>query len=78
MVYLLCYTASCNVGLPLTDDQLQEAAIVSGVLDVPDDFLEPDFRRECERISPNPDETEPKNFSHAYINLKRNISLSNI
>ena len=37
-------------GLQVTDDQLKEAAVQSGILTVDDDFLAPEFRAECERI----------------------------
>ena len=34
----------------MTDEQLEEVAVESGVLDVPDDYLATEFREECERI----------------------------
>lgn len=43
------------------------------MLDV--DFLDPEFRRECERIVPNPDQITPQNFSETFIHLKRNYNV---
>ena len=63
----------CFTGLPLTEAELHEAAIQSGVLDTDDDFLDEVFREECERIIPNPEELEPKDCSKAFIYLKRNF-----
>ena len=34
----------------MTDEQLEEVAVESGVLDVADDYLVTEFREECERI----------------------------
>ncbi len=34
----------------LKEDELKEAAIQSGVLEIADDYLSVEFRRECERI----------------------------
>jgi hypothetical protein len=34
--------------LPLTDDQLKEVALHSGVLEVEEDFLDAEFRKKCE------------------------------
>lgn len=41
-------------GLPVTEDQLREVALLSGVLDAEQDFIQPEFRSACERILPNP------------------------
>ncbi|XP_013403271.1 uncharacterized protein LOC106168664 [Lingula anatina] len=60
--------------LPVTNEQLREVAEISGVLDVSDDFLEPDFRRRCERILPDIHEIEAKDFWRAYLYLKDNFN----
>lgn len=65
------------LGLPVTDEELQEVAILSGVLDVPDDFLSKPFRDECERIISLKDLT-PKDCKDAFIFLKQNFQLSNV
>ena len=41
------------LGLPVSEEQLKEAAEQSGVLNVEEDFLDPAFRLECERLIPN-------------------------
>ena len=69
MIRLFC----CFTGLPLTEAELYEAAIPSGVLGADDDFLDDLFRKECERIIPHPEELEPKDCSKAFIYLKRNF-----
>ena len=51
IVFFCCFT-----GLPLTEAELHEAAIQSGVLDTDDAFLDDLFRKECERIIPHPEE----------------------
>ena len=63
----------CFTGLPLTEAELHEAAIQSGVLHTDDDFLDEVFRKECERIIPHSEELEPKDCSKAFIYLKRNF-----
>jgi hypothetical protein len=39
--------------LAVTEEQLQDAATESGVLQVPDDFLTEEFRAERERLIPD-------------------------
>ena len=41
--------AQTFAGLFVTDEQLREAAISSGVLKIDDDYLDPDFRKECQK-----------------------------
>ncbi|XP_067040998.1 uncharacterized protein [Acropora muricata] len=52
-------------GLPVTEEQLQEVAIESGVLRIPDDFLTLEFREECERIIPDNDTIKPDEWKDA-------------
>jgi len=61
--------------LPVTEEQLEEAAEQSGVLNVKDDFLDSAFRLECERLIPNVQEVEPKDCKQAYVYLKQNFNL---
>ena len=49
----------------------------SGVLNVPDDFLEPDFRAKCQHLIPDVLSIEPKDIQDAYRFLKENFNLSN-
>ena len=41
-------------GLEVSENELQEAAIQSGVLDVADDFIDLALRQRCENVIPNP------------------------
>ena len=54
-------------GLPITDEALDEVRELSGVMDVGEDFLDADVRRECERIVPEIDQVEP---ADTYLFLK--------
>ena len=57
----------------MNDEQLQEAAVLSGVLDVEDDFLASDFRQLCEQVSSNMDPILATNFSESYIALRHDV-----
>lgn len=61
--------------LPVTEEQLKEAAILSGVLTVRDDFLKPEVRAECERVLPDSKMIRPYECRDAYIYLKGNSQL---
>ena len=67
---LKCFLYIFQIGFTLTEEQLEEAAVTSGVLEYNNDFLEPAFRRDCVCIIPNPEEIEPKNCAAAYMYLK--------
>ena len=45
----------------------------SGVLEVEDDFLSPEFRACCLKIIPHPELVEPSECSDAFIYLKENF-----
>ncbi|KAM7427620.1 hypothetical protein ABFA07_021268 [Porites harrisoni] len=62
-------------GLPVTEEQLKEAATQSGVLTVPDDFLQPEFRAECECVLPDSETIRPHECRDAYIYFKNNFQL---
>ncbi len=57
----------------MNDEQLQEAAVLSGVLDVQDDFLDSDFRQLCEQVTSNMDIIQATNFSESYIALRHEV-----
>ena len=63
-------------GFPVTEAQLKEAATQSGILTFPDDFLEPEFRAECERILPDCKTIKPHECRDAYMYLKSNFQQS--
>ena len=56
----------------MTEEQLQEVAEMSGVLEV-SYFLDDAFRLECERHIPNTDEINPSEADNAYLFLKANF-----
>ena len=68
---------NCNYIIPsgfrVTDEQLEEVANHSEVLEVPTDYLTPEFRRRCEVCLPNPEEIESKDCKDSFIFLKNNI-----
>jgi hypothetical protein len=66
---MYCYVQNI-LGWEVTEDQLKEAAFHSGVLDVEDDYLEPDFRARCEAIIANPADVKPKYCVDAFLYLK--------
>ena len=57
-------------GFCITEEQLEEVADLSDVLEGTDDYLKPVFRRECERHLPSPDSIEPAEAADAYRFLK--------
>lgn len=56
--------------LSVTQDQLKEVALHSGVLEVEEDFLDTEFRSKCEEIIPYPDKVEPSDCKNAFLYLK--------
>ncbi|XP_066912421.1 uncharacterized protein [Clytia hemisphaerica] len=62
----------CGFDVQLED--LQEAARLSGVLDVPNDFLSQNDRRLCETILSDPEKVTPEDFVQSYLNLRYSIN----
>ena len=58
-------------GLPVTEEQLKEAATQFGVLTVRDDFLQPEFRAECERVLTDSETIRPHECRDAIHLLKK-------
>ncbi|XP_028412126.1 uncharacterized protein LOC114534852 [Dendronephthya gigantea] len=58
-------------GWAVTEEELKAVAIHSGVLEVPTDFLENEFRAECERVLPYPDRVEPSECKDTFLYLKQ-------
>jgi hypothetical protein len=56
---------------------LQEVAEQSGVLELDDDFLSPEFRAACLRIIPHAELVEPSECLDAFIYLKTNFQMPN-
>ena len=65
-------------GQPITEEQLQEVAELSDVLQETDDYLTENFRHECERHVPDVDAIEPAEAVNAYLYLKANIDLTRV
>lgn len=63
------------LGWPITEEQIQEAATASGVLNVPNDFISPEFREECERFIPHPEKIESSECKDAFIFLKERVNV---
>ena len=53
-----------------TEEQLMEVAKCSEVLNVPNDFLESDFRERCINIIPYPERIKNDEWYDVYIYLK--------
>ena len=60
-------------GWSISIDELTEAAQVSGVLDVADDYISEHFREECANHIPNVDSVEAKDAARKYRELRRLI-----
>ena len=75
IIFSLTFHLHYITSLPVTEEQLKEAATQSGVLTVPDDFLQPEFRAECERVLPDSETIRPHECRDAYIYLKNNFQL---
>ena len=58
------------LGNYVTEKQLMEIAEYSEVLNIPNDFLESDFRERCINIIPYPERIENGEWYDAYIYLK--------
>lgn len=60
--------------MPITDQALVEARELSGVMDVGDDFIEPDVRHECERVIPEIGQVKPSDAADTYLFLKHHYT----
>ena len=65
-------------GLHVTEEQLREVTELSNVLDNTDDYLDPEFRQECERHIPNTDVIEPSQAANAFLYLKANFDINRV
>ena len=63
--------------MPVTDDQLKEVALHSGVFEVEEDFLDAEFRKKREEIIPYPEKVESSDCKDAFLHLKEKF-LENI
>lgn len=60
-------------GVPLKEEDLLEAARLSEVLVDTDDYLEVNFRQECERHIPDIDDIKSTDAATAYLYLRSNF-----
>ena len=65
---------SCFLSWIVSEEELQQVAINSGVLEVETDYLDKDFRTECERVLPYPSKVEPKECRAAFFVSERELS----
>ena len=65
-------------GLSVTEEQLQEAAELSGVLEGSRDYLEARLKKECERHIPDTNDVEPAQAANAYLFLKANFDINRV
>lgn len=57
-------------GDKITEEEVEEVADLSHVLEGTDVYLTPAFRRECARHLPSPDRVEPAEAADVYLFLK--------
>jgi hypothetical protein len=60
-------------GTHLSDEDLEEVAEVSSILEDTNDYLEPQFHAECERVFPQAKEVLPNEALLAFRFLKQNF-----
>ena len=58
------------LGIAVSIESLNEVAELSGVIEVGNDYLEPDVRLECERVIPEVNIIQPDEAANAYFFLK--------
>lgn len=63
-----------HFGIPVSREQLQEVAEVSGLLECIRDCISPQLRRECEHLIPDPSTIESCKAKLAYLFLKRSVN----
>ena len=63
------------VGWIVSEEQLEEVATHSGVLEIDDDFLNARFRAECERLIPKTEEITDEDCVDAFLFLKAHFIL---
>ena len=65
--------ASHVVRWPITEEEIKEAALHSGVLQVEEEFLDATFRTRCEEIIPYFDQVQPNECQEAFLYLKEKL-----
>ena len=64
--------------MPVMEEQLEDVAKYSEVLETGSDFLEEDVRKACEEIIPFPERVEPTECMEAFVFFKKQLPSTNI
>ena len=64
--------------MPVTEEQLEDVAKYSEVLETGSDFLEEEVRKACEEIIPFPERVEPTECMEAFVFFKKQLPSTNI
>ena len=67
------YGGGCY-GLDVLETDLQEVAELSGILDENDDYLDPEFRKQCAELVPDTNEIDSREAANAYLYLKASLA----
>jgi hypothetical protein len=60
-------------GTPVSDEELEEVAQLSNVLENTNEYLPAEIREQCDRILPDVHEVLPNEASNAFLFLKQNF-----
>ena len=71
--YIVANTILVLSGWHVSEEQLEEVAKYSEVLETGSDFLKEDLRTACENLIPFPERTEPGECMDAFVYLKNNF-----
>ena len=71
--YIVVSTIPVISGWHVSEEQLEEVAKYSEVLETGSDFLREDFRAACENLIPFPERVEPGQCMDAFVYLKNNF-----
>lgn len=71
----MCMKSLCIflLGWKVEEKQIKEVVEFSEVLTVGDDYLDGEFRQNCKRIFPDPQNLEPSQCADAFIFLKESL-----
>ncbi len=61
--------------MPVTEEDINEVAELSGVMTYGNDYLPQNIREECERIIPDIDSVRPQDAAEIYMFLKANFNI---
>ena len=62
-------------GTPISDQDLEEVAELSNILENTNDYLDVEFRRHCERVFPDVNDVTASEAANAFCFLKHNMDL---